>query len=446
MASTYINRTAGTPTSQKKCTISFWFKMSKVTADMHIFDTYTDASNRSHIQLDTADKCDIRFRVSNTNIGRLVTTRVFRDPSAWMHIVVALDTTQSTEADRIKLYVNGTQETSFTTATYPSLNADVNLSGTHTIGAYGGGSNYFDGILSHVHFSDGYAYPASTFGSTDLTTGEWKINTSPSITMGTNGFTILKDGNTITDQSSNSNNFTLGGGQVTNLKDNPSNNFCNINLLYNQTVGQGVTVNNCGNTVYYASASNRMAMGSIGMTSGKYYFEVKVFGTGSFTSIGIIDASWSNINAASGYGLHDGTGASGFSFASDGSGKYNNNTQTTWGGSYATNDIVGVAVDCDNSKIYFSINGSWQESGDPTSGSTGTGSAFNLVSGSTYFPAVGVNNGAQVGCNFGNGQYSGSNVVTTNSGDGYSGTDGASKFTYQPPTGYSAISTKGLNE
>jgi len=92
-------------------------------------------------------------------------------------------------------------------------------------------SAYFDGSMSHVHFIDGTAYDASAFGSTDSTTGEWKINTSPSVTYGTNGFFILKDGNSVTDQSPNSNNFTVGGGTLTKTEDNPSNVFATLNPL-----------------------------------------------------------------------------------------------------------------------------------------------------------------------------------------------------------------------
>ena len=124
----------------------------------------------------------------------------------------------------------------------------MNVSGrTYYIGTTDGSSNYWNGLMSHVHFVDGTAYDASTFGSTDSTTGEWKINTSPSITMGTNGFTILKDGNTITDQSSNSNDFTLGGGTLTNTEDCPSNVFATLNPLYVVNAAQMPTLTN-GNT------------------------------------------------------------------------------------------------------------------------------------------------------------------------------------------------------
>ena len=438
MATTYINRTAGTPTSQKKCTISFWLKMAKVTADMHIFDTYTDASNRSHIQLDTADKCDIRFRVGNTNIGRLVTTRVFRDPSAWMHIIVALDTTQSTEADRIKLYINGTQETSFTTATYPSVNADVNLSGTHTIGAYGGGGNYFDGLLSHVHFSDGYAYPASTFGSTDATTGEWEINTSPSFTLGTNGFTILKDGNTITDQSSNSNNFTLGGGTLTNTEDCPSNNFATLSTIYQPKESGNAAMTN-GN-LRHGGSGDYSGCAGIGMKTGKYYWEIKIAAGGSQRNIGIVRADKIHSNTTYGFYLAQGGAGSltteysaGYR-ASDGDfvvKSTGSQTITSASTTTTTGDIVGVAVDCDNYTIQFFKNGVSMQTLNLTS-------AFFDVE---QLPADRTDDGTYFEYNFGNGFFG----TTAISSEG-TNASGIGKFEYDVPTGFTALSTKGLNE
>jgi hypothetical protein len=89
---------------------------------------------------------------------------------------------------------------------------------------------YFDGSMSHIHFIDGTAYDATAFGEYDAN-GVWKIKTSPSVTYGTNGFFILKDGNSVTDQSPNSNNFTVAGGTLTNTEDNPSNVFATMNPL-----------------------------------------------------------------------------------------------------------------------------------------------------------------------------------------------------------------------
>jgi hypothetical protein len=448
MATTYLNKTlSGSPTNNLKWTWSAWVKKTKNGIIQPLF--YADdgsSANFTKIQFHDTDSVLAQNYVGSSTYGYKITTGVYRDNSAWYHLVMRYDSANSDDTQRFVIWVNGVDSNTLAmdSNTFPDQNraSIINAGNEHRIGRGNNnvGSNYFEGIMSHVHFCDGYAYSASDFGSTDATTGEWKINTSPSVSYGTNGFFILKDGNSVTDQSGNSNNFTANG-TITNTEDCPSNNFCTLTNNYNQTNSQGVVLNNGSNVAYYASNSNRMAMGSMGMTSGKYYFEAKPYSTGSFTSIGIIDTTWGDINGASGYGLHDGTGASGFSFASDGSGKYNSNTQTSWGGSYIANDIVGVAVDCDNSKIYFAINGTWQESGDPTSGSTGTGSAFNLVSGRTYLPAVGLRNGSQVGFNFGNGLFTGSDVISSEG----TNASGIGKFEYDVPTGYTALSTKGLN-
>jgi len=449
MATSYLQRTVGTPTNAQKYTYSFWVKrceLSDGVKEAFLLDGYADGSNRAKIAFQSGDQLEIWNKDGGSNTFALNPPRKFRDVSAFYHIVLSVDTTQATASDRVKLYINGVQETNLGSTTYPSqndANNTINESGTtFSIMAYGGNASSNDfrlsSILSHVHFTDGYAYGADSFGSTDSVTGQWKINTSPSITMGNNGFTILKDGNTITDQSSNSNDFTLGGGQLTNLKDNPSNNFCNINTLYNQTTGQGVVVNNCGNTVYYASNASRSCFGSIAPSSGKYYFEAKVFGGTGTVVIGIVNMAWSNLNGASGYAFHDDALNFGYNVSGQ---KTSGGSNTAYGSAISDGDIVGVAMDLDNSKLYFSLNGVFQGSGDPTSGASGTNAAFTLASGANYTAACRLRNGTQVGFNFGNGQYSGSSVVASEG----TNASGNGKFEYDVPTGYTALSTKGLN-
>ena len=275
MANTYLTRTLETPTNRKIWTWSAWVKRCNQVSDYQnaMFGAGDDNTNRSVIRFfghqlqlqDSANSVDVR------------TNRLFRDTSAWYHIVVAVDTTQSTSTDRIKFYVNGVQETSFTTATYGSQNIEMefNTNVLHYINArYSSGiDSISDMVYSHVHFVDGTAYDASAFGSTDATTGEWKINTAPTLTMGTNGFTILKDGNTITDQSANSNDFTLGGGTLTNTEDCPSDVFATMNALDNQIANS--TFSNGNNTIQTNTSNYTWNTGTLGMTSKKYYWEIK---------------------------------------------------------------------------------------------------------------------------------------------------------------------------
>ena len=166
----------------------------------------------------------------------LKTNRVFRDTNAWYHVVITFDTTQSTQSDRIKMWINGVQETSFASATYPSQDATVEAFNSGTpfeIGRYSvGNSEFFDGLLSHCHMTvDGEDILHQHLVLQTAQQENGKLNTAPSVTYGTNGFFILKNGNSVTDQSGNSNNFTVGGGTLTNTEDNPSNSFATWNRM-----------------------------------------------------------------------------------------------------------------------------------------------------------------------------------------------------------------------
>ena len=219
MATTYLTRTF-TAGDQEKWTWSAWVKRSKLGATNSLFSGNVDGNNRTDVKFNGSDQLIIEHLVSNSYVSRHITNRLFRDTSAYYHIVVVWDTGNASEYERQKFYINGVEENSWATETNCAQNTDSWMNNTAStvacnIGISDGG-NYFDGCMSHVHYSDGYALAPTVFGETDATTGEWKIKTSPSFTLGTNGYTILKDGNTITDQSTNSNNFTLGAGTLTN--------------------------------------------------------------------------------------------------------------------------------------------------------------------------------------------------------------------------------------
>ena len=443
MANTYIQRTITSNGNARTWTYSFWVKRSKLGTWMNTHNLGGTA-NRDYLGFDANDKIDIGHYDGGYQYN-LVTNRKFRDTNGWYHIVITMDTTQATSSNRIKLYVNGVQETSFSTATYPSQNHNTRGSQDKImIGADFDPSNYFDGSISHVNFVDGTAYDASYFGSTDSTTGEWKINTAPSVTYGTNGCFILKDGNSVTDQSGNGNNFTVGGGTLTNTEDCPSNVFATLNPLHPSLNTARVFTN--GNTTMELGGTGRVPeVSTLGMTSGKFYAEMKdVGGTGGKSIMGITGQMRraSNIDWL-GSKIYD------YSYYSDVGNKANNASETSFGDSWTNGDIIGVAVDLDNLKIYFSKNGVWQNSGDPTSGATGTGSAFTITAPSStvdgaYFFACGDDNAyasRTMSWNFGNG-YFGTTAVSS------AGTNasGIGIFEYDVPTGYTALSTKGLNE
>ena len=444
MASTYLTKAFSTATSQKKGTISFWFKTCKFTSTQgNFFSTYENDNNRTIMKLNGDSQFEFQARSGGNVDLRFDTNRKFRDTNAWYHIVIATDTTLGTAGDRCKIWVNGVQETSFATSTIPNQNVQPHYlynNMTKIIGAYANGTaNYFDGIMSHFHFTDGYVYAASDFGETDSTTGEWKIKTSPSVTYGNNGFFILKDGNSVTDQSGNSNNFTVGGGTLTKTEDCPSNVFATWNNLF--PAGGSLTFNN-GNTQLYntGTAAYRTSVSTIGASTGKFYAEFKCEGDTFFTGVldisdtkmGINDTTFGSSSnmTAYGYGIFNSTG------------NVSNNGSTVVSGysaALSSGDILGVALDATNKKLYFAKNGTWQNSGDPTSGSTGTG-AISLASGDRTWVFASSVNGTNISANFGNG-YFGTTAVssagTNASGNGI--------FEYDVPTGFTALSTKGLN-
>jgi len=433
MANTYLTRTHGTPTNAKKHTFSVWVKLSGDTTDHdYMFGIYNNSNDRSNYYVTSASDFTLRNEatVGGTNYRYFYTNRKFRDCNAWYNIIVAVDTTQATESDRVKVYVNGVQETSFSTTLYPSQNSDdlMNSSGsTVYVGQRGGSYGYLDGSMSHMHFIDGTAYDASAFGETDATTGEWKIKTSPSVTYGNNGFFILKDGNSVTDQSGNSNNFTVGGGTLTKTEDNPSNVFATLNPLIYESRSNTFSNGNLKITGGVAGDwSTHYGVSTLGMSSGKYYVEAKITtAVGSQAMLGIIKTS----QALSGSLRDIGTACIDAGGRISGGGSDFQTGLT----SFASGDIAGASFDATNGTIQFYRNGS------------AYGNAISSIASDTYYFATNsYDTGAVVEFNFGNG-YFGTTAVATNSGNGYAGAEGSSIFNYQPPTGYTALSTKGLN-
>ena len=453
MASTYLTRTPSQAGSATKGTFSAWVKRGNVsTGYPRLFHETPSSNNYLEIFFSNGDELQVDCNFNSSVRAAVRTNRKFRDPNSFYHIMISIDSTQSTASDRIKFYVNGVQETSFAATTYPGSGDNMKINGstgTVYIGQSGANNEYFDGSMSHVHWIDGTAYTPSAFGETDTTTGEWKAKTSPSVTYGTNGFLILKDGNTITDQSSNSNNFTLGGGTLTNLKDNPDNNFATMNPLDNYW--QGFTFSNGNNTITTTNASQCYSTSSLMASSGKWYVECKPVSGGSEPEIGIF-SKLTGANAGSNSQLSYNANGYAYRASNPGSVWYNGSAVSTGFSQYANGDIIGIALDLDNNKLYFSKNGVFGNSGDPTSGSTGTGAISIVDPSSTNIGAYGFgmnetfdDQNKVFSWNFGNGFF-GTTAITTNSGNGYSGAEGSSKFNYTVPTGYSALSTKGLNE
>ena len=448
MANTYLSRTFGTETNRKIWTWSAWVKRTNLVANYQnaLFAAYENSSNRSVIRF---QEHRLNFQDTDNSV-EIKTNRLFRDTSAWYHIVVRVDTTQGTASNRVRMYVNGVQETSFNTANYPDQNDNMKMNANclHYINARSGSGSVesiASMVYSHVHFSDGSSLAPTVFGSTDSTTGEWKINTSPSFTPGNNGFTILKDGNGVADVSANSNNWTIGvgsGGGLSKTQDNPSNVFATLNALAKPGAGNLPSFGN-GNTHYNktgtGSGNNSMVVATLGATTGKFYYEYKMNDSNAFIAgISTLDGTYYDANGGS---MNTSQGV-GVAYQSSGN-KIINGTSSSYGSSYGSGNIIGVAFDLANNFIYFSKNGTFQNSGNPTSGSSGTGGIAIATTGITYAPFAqnnGYNSPSSIYYNFGNG-YFGTTAVAS------AGTNASNNgiFEYDVPTGYTALSTKGLN-
>jgi len=451
MASTRLTRTTGSPTLNTKYTLSCWIKRAKLSySECFLFDGREDANNRFKLVFNANDHMECFNSHGGSDTFAFVTNRRFRDVNGWYNIVLAVDTTDGTSGDRFKVYVNGIRETSFSSSTTPSQNDANNVfneaSRTIGVGSYWNGSsytNYFEGCMSHVHFCDGTALAPTIFGSTDSTTGEWKIETSPSFTLGNNGFTILKDANTITDQSSNSNDFSLSAGTLTKTEDCPSNVFATYNPLDNYFASS--TFSNGNTTIVTNSTNTTYNTSTLGIPpTMKCYWEAK------FDTIQSANGEVGIVNTPT-TGSAAGAGASRLYYQPYGISvndlgviwSANANTGITLG-TLATSDIVCFAWDGVNQALYVRKNGdAWINSGDPTSGASKTGAVKSFSGTRTMFPAVGDQSGSHAvgsSTNFGNG-YFGTTVISSEG----TNASGIGKFEYDVPTGYTALSTKGLN-
>jgi hypothetical protein len=420
MASTSLTRTFSAG-NRKTYTFSAWCKFSDTTGSSTLFHANIWSATPWGLIQRQSDNT-INFRDYGGSDFNIVTNRLFRDTSAWYHVVVAVDTTQATASNRVKFYINGVQETSFSLANYPTLNHDTAFNNTvqHQVGHEGGIGNYFNGSMSHIHFIDGTAYDATAFGEYDAN-GVWTINTSPSVTYGTNGFFILKDGNSVTDQSGNGNNFTVAGGTLTKTEDSPSNVFATLNPL---DAYRTPTLLNGNLKAVSSSAAYKTSPSTIAVSSGKWWVEYKITDIGDcmFGVVDTLDYSDGNTN-------YPGQDTNSVGWYQNGS-KYIADSNSSYGASFTTNDILGIALDLDSGTktITFYKNGVAQ----PT---------INLPTGGNeewYFLPMAYNGSFEV--NFGNG-YFGTTAVAS------AGTNasGIGIFEYDVPTGYTALSTKGLN-
>ena len=421
----YLSRTLSTASDGGKTyTWSWWQKLGSKINDSSIqYIIHTDLSGGNPANYFYFNNDNFQFWGQPTGVY-LRTDREFRDPSAWYHFVFVHDSTQAIASERLRLYVNGIRETSFSTENYPALNSSgyFNTNTAHYIGGGTGTSNRLDAYMAEIHFLDGLGYDPSFFGEFN-SSGIW-IPKEYTGSYGSNGFKI--DGrdasNLGDDESGNGNDFTSNNLAASDqVLDSPTNNWCVMNPLN----GDGGTTWKNGN-LELSTANQGNNASTIFMTTGKWYWEAK--GQGYAGGVCSIDRGAYN----------SGMTPSG----SDSIGYYSNGT-VYWGGgsdstpaSYTSSDIIGVAVNMDDGEISFYKNNTLQVT------LTFASTVSSLATDGCY--AV-VNNGTSSTTyvfylNFGqDGTFAGTETAQGNS-DG----NGVGNFYYAPPTGYLALCTKNL--
>jgi hypothetical protein len=384
--SAYLVRTLGTPTDADKWSYSVWIKRTNLGANNYLIVAGSDGTNWTEINFNASDALRIAD-YQGAYTGQLITNRVFRDPAAWFHFLFVYDGSNATAGNRMRIYVNGTEETSFSTDSNPTSGQafKMNSAVSHTIGSSvaEGGTVDFDGYMAEVCFIDGQALTPTSFGEFDEDSPTiWKPIDVSGLTFGNNGFYLdFEDSDNLgDDESGNSLDFTETNiAAVDQATDTPTNNFCTCNPLDNYFAAMTFSEGNCKTVT---TGSKAYVTGTVGLTAGKWYWEVKVAteAAGAFSMVGIADvpATGTTTNFALGY-----TSTTWCYYAYDG-GYRNSNSTTSYGDAYAaTSDIIGVYLDLDNNKLYFAKNGTVQNSG---TGISITAPA-SLTSGA-YFPAT----------------------------------------------------------
>jgi len=424
--------------NEDRWTLSFWVKRGEMVNHTQVL-TMGGSNHGIFFSKDSLTDALLFYNYISGDKGQLLTTRKFRDPAAWYHLVFVWDSGNGTAGNRMRIYVNGVEETVFATDTNPDQNQDsqFNVDGdTHYIGRESGG-NYFDGYIAEYVFIDGTVYAASDFGEFDSDSPTiWKPKDPSGLTFGTNGVWLdFEDSSALgNDVSGNNNDFTPANlAAIDQCVDTPTNNFATLNPIA-WTTGGGLTFSEGNCKLTNASSGGwKPAISTIAPTNGKWYCEIKITSSAS-EHHGILDIT--QFNDQSNYNLDSLTRA--YLYYYYNGQKINNSSYEDYGDSYTTGDVIGIALDLTNNKVYFAKNGTWQDSGDPTSGATGTGAAYSITDGYDYTFALNQHNNSVSEINYGNPSWSLSSAVADANGYG--------AFEYAPPSGYLALCTKNLGE
>ena len=424
-SSTQMNKTISSTSTT--WTFSCWIKLNPTGTNQYLASWDMGSGESLGIGIEASSNQLFIYTSSTGQAPKLYDGKL-RDPGAWMNIVI------KNSSGTITSYINGTQVKT-------SITGTALASGTLRIGCYTGSNYFYDGYMSEVVLIDGTAYNADSFGEFNSQTGIWVPKDVSGLTFGSDGFYLdFKD-------SANLGNDANGGTDLTEVNltsidqstDTCSTNFATMNPLENFysnfTFSEGNLSVVSGANGYFSPILSTIG---IPATSGKWYCEVKfdVASTTVYSFIGITGSPITQTN------LNIGGRTYGYAYIYNGQ-KYNNNSGSSYGNGYVEGDIIGIAVDATNSKIYFSKNGTWQNSGNPESGSTGTGAAFTIsttpTQGFYFFGCSDDNNGTGTSAwswNFGSPPFAISSGNTDANGFG--------NFEYAVPTGYLSLNTKNL--
>jgi len=446
--SPYMQKTYSGDGSRTTWSFSFWTKLGKSppynsTRGNFLIAYNTTSGAQEDIRIEGSNQQLQWFTHNDGGTGTLAdlkTTQYLRDHSAWYHILCVADRTNVVSSERQRMYINGQRVTDFATETYPSQSAEGHVgksADVHYIGSRGGNSNTrIDGYMAEIHYLDGLAYDPSFFGEFN-NSGIW-IAKEYTGSYGTNGFKI--DGRDASDlgddESGNGNDFTSYNlAAHDQVSDSPSNNFCvmsPIDFTYN-------TIKN-GNLETIGGNNNKGGRGTMGFTSGKFYWEMLATTLSDrYPGSGVVYDEYASSmpTAYAGGGTNHGAGAS-----HNGAKWYKQSTSGTQYGSHpSSGDIYMYALDRDNNKIFWGVNGTWRNSGDPANGTGAVASSLTHYGAWMPFVNHGSNAGASASTfNFGqDGTFAGAKTAQGNS-DG----NGVGNFYYSVPSGYLALCTKNL--
>ena len=439
---------SSSPSSRRLFTFSAWVKRGVLNSggsdpNKQFFSQHNDTSDRMDFRFQSGDTIDF---YSNTPRFRITTSKLFRDCSAFYHVCLRVDTTQSTASNRVRLYINGVQETSFSTADYGDQNDDLGTNySTFKVGDDSYGTSHFDGYMCEVVYCDGQSLDPTSFGEFDSDSPNiWKPIDVSGLTFGTNGFYLdFKDSSALgNDVSGNNNDFSINGLlAVDQSTDTCTNNFATLNPLLIPTSNAPVFAEGNLRSESGTTGGMRFMGGStIGVTKGKWYVEAKVLVIDSIligVSGQILDDALNNKSA--------GNGTTGVSILLSSGNKYIADNGTTHGDAFSANDILMIALDMDNENVYFGRNGNWFD-GSGNADESSPNSAIGLVTLSStpdgaYFFHVGDGGGsakAEAQFNFGSPPY----AISSGNADA----NGYGNFEYAVPSGYYALNTKNLAE